>query len=161
MTLAIQNDAQLSLPSDLEIVIVRDFEAPRALVFDAWTKAEHMRRWYSMCHFTLTVCDIDCRVGGAYRIVFHEAERATDHALSGEFSQVERPSRLTFTERYELMPGSDHVIALTFEDRGSGVTRLEQRMTYPSKQVRDGHLASGFETATAESLRSLERFLSA
>lgn len=160
MNLAIQN-AALSLPSDLEISIARDFEAPRALVFDAWTKAEHLRRWYRMCHFTLSSCEVDCRVGGSYRIVFHEAERATDHVLSGEFQELERPSRLVFSERYELIPGSDHVITMTFEERDGGVTRFEQRMKYPSKQARDGHLASGFETATAESLQSLARFLSA
>lgn len=159
MQLSIQSTAALSLPSDLEIAIVRDFKAPRTLVFDAWTKAEHMRRWFGMCHFTLALCEVDCRVGGKYRFVFHEAERGMDHALSGEFQQVERPARLVFSERYEPVPGSDHRVALTFEER-DGVTRLEQRMTYPSKQARDGHLASGLESATAESLNRLEQFLS-
>ena len=160
MNAKLEKTATLSLPSDLEIAIVRDFSAPRALVFDAWNKAEHVRRWYRMCHFTFTRCEVDCRVGGAYRFVFHEAERATDHVLSGEFREVEPPSRVVFTERYELFPGSEHVITLTFEERAGG-TRFEQRMTYPSKQVRDGHLASGFEAALFESLNDLERFLSA
>jgi uncharacterized protein YndB with AHSA1/START domain len=158
VTIADQTSAALSLPSDLEIAMIRDFKAPRALVFDAWTKAEHVRRWYGMCHFTFTSCELDCRVGGAYRFVFHERERATDHVLSGEFREVERPTRVVFTERYEAYPGSDHVVTLTFEDHGPG-TRLEQRMKYPSKQARDAHLASGFETSLAASLSALERFL--
>lgn len=158
MNLRDQKNATLTLPSDLEISIVRDFEAPRALVFDAWTKAEHVRRWYAMCHFTFNGCELDCRVGGSYRFVFHEAERATDHVLSGEFREVEPPSRVVYTERYELIPGSDHLITLTFEDLG-GKTRLEQRMKYPSKQARDGHLASGFEAVLFESLNNLERYL--
>lgn len=159
MTLELHDNAALSLPSDLDIAITRDFAAPRALVFDAWTKAEHVRRWYGMCHFAFTLCEVDCRVGGKFRFVFHEAERATDHVLSGEYREVERPFRVVFTQRYELFPGSEHVVTLTFEEH-DGRTRVEQRMRYPSKQVRDGHLASGFEAAVFQAWNDLARFLS-
>jgi uncharacterized protein YndB with AHSA1/START domain len=152
--------ATLSLPSDREISIMRDFKAPRALVFDAHSKAEHVRRWYGMCYFTLTTCDLDFRVGGAWRFVLHDAARGAEHALSGEFTEIQRPDRLVFTERYEPVPGSEHLVTLTFEEK-DGVTRLEQRMFYPSVEARDGHLRSGFEGATQESLRRLEEFLSA
>jgi uncharacterized protein YndB with AHSA1/START domain len=152
--------ATLSLPSDREISIVRDFKAPRDLVFDAWSKAEHVRHWYGMCHFTLTTCDLDFRVGGKWRFVMHDPERGADHPLSGEFTEIRRPDRMVFTERYEPVPGSEHVVTLTFEET-NGVTRFEQRMFYPSVEARDGHLRSGFEPATQESLRRLEEFLSA
>jgi len=150
--------AKLSLPSDREILVVRDFEAPRALLFDMWSKPEHVRRWYGCAAFTLPICEIDFRVGGSWRWVMHNPADETDHAMSGEYREIVRSERISFTERYEPIAGSDHVCTLGFEER-DGVTTQTQHFVYPSTQVRDGHLQAGMEGGMEETFARIDALL--
>lgn len=147
---------KLSLPNDREIVIVRDFNATKPNVFDAWCKPEWIARWYGCAEQTLTVCEVDLREGGGWRFGLHDAAAGFDHVFSGVYRQIDRPNQLVFTERYEAIPGSDHVVALGFEDRG-GVTTMTMRIIHESKEARDGHLSSGMETGLEESFDRLEQ----
>lgn len=154
--------ANLTLPSDREIVITRDFHAPRRLVFDAWSNREQVPRWYGCREFTMTACEIDLREGGRWRWALLAPDGVL-HTFSGEYREIVRPERLVFTERYEPVPGSDHVVALSFEERAGAtpITTMTQRMLYPSSVQRDGHLQSGMERGLQDTLRRLDELVMA
>lgn len=145
---------KLSLPNDREILIVRDFNARQSNVFDAWCKPEWIAQWYGCSAQTMSRCEVDFREGGAWR--WGLRDETFEHVCSGVYRQIERPNRLVFTERYEAIPGSDHVVSLGFEER-AGVTTMTMRIIHESKEARDGHLSSGMETGLEESFDRLEQ----
>jgi uncharacterized protein YndB with AHSA1/START domain len=149
--------ATLTLPSDKEILIVRDFKAPSARVFDAWTKPEYIRRWYGCETMDMHLCEVDFQEGGSWRFALRDAD-GIEHAYSGEYQTIVRPDRLVFTERYEPVPGSDHLVTLTFTEQ-RGVTTMSMHLLYPSTQHRDGHLKAGMESGVQETLNRLEAVL--
>lgn len=149
----------LTMPSDTEIVITRSFNAPRKLVFEAWTKPEHVRRWYGLSFLAMTVCEIDLRVGGKWRYVLRSPD-GSEHGFSGEYQAITPPKRLVYSEGYEgLPPGHDYLVTTTFDEQ-DGKTTLTSRMLYKSKEDRDGHVASGMEPGMRETLDRLEHLLS-
>jgi uncharacterized protein YndB with AHSA1/START domain len=151
-------EAILSLPSDREILIVRAFQARKATVFEVWSKPEHVRRWYVCPALTMPLCEMDFREGGKWRWVLRDPTQGVDHPISGEYREITRADRLVFTQRYEPIPGSDHLVTLTFEEQG-GVTTLTQRILHGSKQGRDAHLKSGMEQGLVETFERLEALL--
>lgn len=152
------NAMTVTMPSDLEIVITRTFNAPQGLVFEAWTKPEHVRRWYGLKSLTMTVCEIDLRVGGGWRYVLREPG-GNEHAFSGEYREVTPPARLVHTEGYEgLPPGHDYLVTTTFDEQ-HGKTTLRSRMLYKTKEDRDAHVASGMEPGMRETLGRLAELL--
>jgi uncharacterized protein YndB with AHSA1/START domain len=154
-----QNGFTVTLPSDREILITRVFNAPRQLVFEAWTQPEHVRRWFGGCgNMTVTVCEIDLRVGGSWRYVLHDASNGSDFALSGEYQEIVPPERLVATERYEPVPDSEHLNILTLIEQ-NGRTTLQIRIQHSSREQRDGHFQSGMEAGLRESLNRLEVIL--
>jgi uncharacterized protein YndB with AHSA1/START domain len=154
-----QNGFSLTLPSDREILITRVFNAPRQLVFEAWTQPEHVKRWFGGCTpMVMTVCEIDLRVGGKWRYVLHDASNNTEHGFAGEYREIVRPERLVATERYEPVPNSDHLNTLTLSEQ-NGKTTLHILIQHQSQEQRDGHLQSGMETGLRETLNRLETVL--
>jgi len=149
---------RISTPNDLDIVLLRDFRAPMALVFEAMSKAEHVRRWFHNCPgMELPVCEVDFRVGGKFRYVMKmQGDPGGGGELSGEYTEIVRPDRIVHTQRWAPVPGSDHVVTLTFEEK-NGVTTLTQRMTHTSKTNRDGHLQSGLDKAIEFTFTTLEK----
>src|SRR5258708_29204146 len=93
----------MTLPSDREILIERVFNAPRRLVFEALTTPEHVARWYGPRAMTLTSCEIDLRVGGAWRYVLRDPA-GNDFAFSGEYKEIVPPERLASTANYAGTP---------------------------------------------------------
>jgi uncharacterized protein YndB with AHSA1/START domain len=152
--------AKLTLPSDTEILIEREFKARKASVFDAWCKREWIAQWYGCADQQLTTCETDFREGGEWRWVLRDATSGVDHAFSGRYRSIDRPNRLVFSERYEAIPGSDHTVALTFDER-DGVTTLSMRIIHESQANRDGHLKSGMESGIQESFDRIEQLASA
>src|SRR5688572_25513590 len=102
-----QNEKQqprsvVTLPNDRDVVVVRTFNAPRTLVFDAWTRPELVRRWLlGPPGWTMPVCEMDVRVGGKYRWRWRSDESGKEFGFVGEFREVVRPSRIVHVERYE------------------------------------------------------------
>jgi uncharacterized protein YndB with AHSA1/START domain len=152
------SDAKLLLPSDREIVIVRAFQARKDSVFEAWSKPEHVRRWYVCSTMTMPVCEIDFRAGGKWRWVQRDPASGTDHPISGEYREITRADRLVFTERYEPVPQSEHLVTLTFEER-NGVTTLTHHILHASKENRDGHLQSGMDRGLPDLFARLDAVL--
>jgi uncharacterized protein YndB with AHSA1/START domain len=142
------NKLTVELPSDLEIVMSRTFDAPRSLVFEAHSKAEHVRRWYGPKGSTMTVCDLDFRPGGSYRYVLREKD-GQEYGFRGEFREIVPPERIVVTFEFEGMPGHVSVESMRFEER-DGKTTIISTSRFDSKEDRDGMLQSGMEEGAAE-----------
>jgi uncharacterized protein YndB with AHSA1/START domain len=136
---------KITTPSDLEIAMTREFDAPRHLVFDAMTTPKHVSRWLGCAEYPMTVCEIDLHVGGAYRFIMR-TPGGGDMTLQGVYREVLRPQRVVFVEQL-LMPGftsPEYQVTSTFDELGDR-TRLTTTILHSSKENRDGHLNSGIE----------------
>lgn len=112
------------------LVLTRTFQAPAALVFDAWSDPKHLGRWWGPNDFTLPHCEQDFRVGGRYRFCMRGPD-GSDHWVRGEYTLIDRPHRLVFTWLREDADGDiwcDTVVAITLEQRGA-VTLLTLNQT--------------------------------
>jgi uncharacterized protein YndB with AHSA1/START domain len=146
---------KVTTPSDREIVLTRLFDAPRQLVFDAMTRPEHVRRWWGILddRYSVTVCDIDLRPGGAWRFVGRHPKGEV--AFNGVYREIAPPDRLVFTEIFEPFPDVESVVSSVFTEE-DGKTRLTATCTYPSIDVRDMVVKSGMEKGAAISYDRLE-----
>lgn len=151
---------QVTTPTDCEIEIIRDFHAPRQLVFDAFTKPELVRQWLlGPPGWSMPVCEIDLKVGGRYLYVWRK-QGVPDMGVGGVFREIEAPSRIVVTEKFDeaWYPG-EALNTTAFEQQGS-VTRTTIRVRYQSKEARDTARRSGMEHGMAASLNGLEELVS-
>src|SRR4249920_80587 len=127
----------VSTPSDREIQVTRDFHAPRRLVFDAFTKPDLVRRWLlGPPGWTMPLCEIDLRVGGAYRYVWRK-EGEKDMGMGGVFRDIVAPERLVATERFDDAWYPGEALDTTVFDEKNGMTRVTLTVSYESKEARD------------------------
>ncbi len=154
--------ATVSLPSDREILITREFDAPAALVFEAWTTPELVKRWWGFGDSEWLVCEIDLREGGKWRYVTRETRDANSFEVGfhGVYRTIEAPHRLVSTEVYEGFPGPDPdaaaaVNTMVLEER-DGVTTMTTTVLHVLQEHRDAHIASGMESGMQVSLDRLE-----
>ena len=145
----------VTTPSDQEIRLMRLFDAPRHLVFEAMTRPEHVRRWWGQLGegYSVPVCEIDLRPGGRWRFVNRHPKG--EAAFFGEYREITPPSRLVFTEIFAEFPDSVSVVAAEFTDEG-GKTRFTATVRYPSRDMRDIVLGSGMEKGAGISYDRLE-----
>jgi uncharacterized protein YndB with AHSA1/START domain len=153
---AVNSDSfKVTTPSDRAIRLTRLFNAPRALVFEAMTRPEHVRQWWGQLGegYSVPVCEIDFRVGGKWRFVNRHPKG--EAAFHGEYREINPPSRVVFTEIFEDFPDSVSVVTseLVEED---GKTRLIATVEYPSLEVRDMVIASGMSRGAGISYDRLE-----
>jgi uncharacterized protein YndB with AHSA1/START domain len=149
-------EVTVTLPSDREIVFTRHFERPRHLLFDAWTKPEHMRHWWGCAGSTLPSCEVDLRPGGAWRVVLRMAD-GSEHPFSGVYREIVPGSRLVYTECYEnpQIGSPEWITTITFEDLEGG-TQLTHAILHRSREIRDGHLQAGMEEGAIQTLNRLD-----
>lgn len=159
MTIDRTGSAEVTLPSDTEILITREFDAPAELVFDVWTTPEHVRNWWGWETDPMTLCEIDLRVGGKWRFVAVNEDYG-EVEFYGEYLEIDRPQRLVTTEVFAPYPDSPAVNTLTLEEN-DGVTTMTILVEYPSKEARDATIASGMESGLQHSLDRADRVLSA
>lgn len=145
---------EITLPSDEEILITREFEAPKELVFRAFTTPELIARWWGGRRGNVTLAEIDLRVGGRWRYVL-TANEGFEVAFHGEFREVVPNERIVNTEVYEAMPEGEALVTVTFEE-GDGRTTLRMLTRMESKEARDGLLESGMEVGVEEGMEILE-----
>jgi uncharacterized protein YndB with AHSA1/START domain len=140
-------------PSDREVVMTREVEAPRELVFDAWTTPEHVQQWMlGPSGWTMPVCEIDLRPGGAWRFVWGRAD-GTEMEMRGEYREVTPPERLVSTESWGGdWPETINTVTLSEED---GKTTITQTVLYPSQEARDAALETGMKDGVSESFDRL------
>ncbi len=148
----------VTTPSDREIVITRVFDAPRELVFEAHTSCEHLRHWWGPRRYEVASCEIDFCPGGAWRIV-HRAE-GEEHVFSGEYREIVRPERISWTFEWGGAPGHISVDTLTLEEQ-EGNTTVTSTSVFDSVEDRDGMLQSGMEAGLAETWDRLDEYLEA
>jgi uncharacterized protein YndB with AHSA1/START domain len=152
--------ARVTLPADEQILITREFDAPKHLVFRAWTTPELVKRWWSANRGEVTVAEIDLRVGGAWRYVM-VADGGVEVAFHGEYREIVPNERIVSTEVYEGMPqpdgaeqGTVNTATFTEED---GRTTLTILVEAPSKEIRDAIIDSGMEAGMQDALDLLEQ----
>jgi uncharacterized protein YndB with AHSA1/START domain len=144
----------LTLPSEREVVLRREFDAPRRLVWEAHTKAEHIPRWWGPAKYTTTIVQMDVRPGGAWRFT-QVGPDGVEHGFRGEYREIVPIERIVQTFAYDGAPGQVAVETLTFEERG-GKTILTSTAVFPSREARDGMVQSGMEEGAAEGYDRLE-----
>jgi uncharacterized protein YndB with AHSA1/START domain len=147
--------ATIATPSDREIVITRTFHAPLRVVFDAWTKPEHVRQWWDPSRTPLATCEIDLRPDGAFRFV-HQGAAGSAHSFTGIYRDVAPPERLVFTT--PSPSGAESVGTLVFSER-EGRTTLTLTITCASAADRDALLEMRIDVGTARTLDNLEDYL--
>jgi uncharacterized protein YndB with AHSA1/START domain len=146
-----------TMPSDLEIAMTRIFDAPRELVFAAYTDPKHVPNWWGLRSTTTIVDKMDVRPGGGWRYIQREPD-GTEYAFRGEYREIAPPDRLVYTFEFEGMPGQVVVDSLVFEDLG-GKTKLTATSLFASKEARDGMMESGMEEGATESWDRLAELL--
>jgi uncharacterized protein YndB with AHSA1/START domain len=146
---------EVTTVSDQEIRMTRLFDAPRQLVFEAMTSPEHVKRWWGQLGegYSVPVCEIDLRVGGAWRFVNRHPRG--EAAFYGEYREITPPDRLVFTEIYEPFPESVSVVTAEFVDEG-GKTRFTATVRYSSLEVRDMVISTGMARGAGISYDRLE-----
>jgi uncharacterized protein YndB with AHSA1/START domain len=127
--------AVIEFPNDLEIVITREFDAPIALVFDVFTKPEHVRKTFAPFGEEVTVCSIDLRVGGIYHIVM-VTDDGTECSFRGTYLEVEPPTRTVQTWLFDGWPDAEAVESMDLHET-DGVTKLTHRLAFRDKAGRD------------------------
>ena len=155
------DQTSMTLQGDREIVIARTFNAPARLVFDAWTKAELVKRWFAPKSrgVELVECTAEVKVDGAYRYVMQRAG-SEPFAFSGKYLEVTPHSKLVYTQTFEPMAAAGYAeISVTFAER-DGKTHLVSTERYPSAAVRTAAIESGMESGMRETIDQLDSLVS-
>ena len=158
--------AQVTLPSEREVKVVRSFKAPRTLVYRAYTEPQLVQRWLlGPPGWSMPVCEMDVRVGGRYRWRWRNDQNGSEFGFSGTFREVQPASRLVHTEAYDPgtvgdeYPGNESIVTVTFSE-DAGVTTVETLIDFGSKAARDGALATGMTDGMEQSYQLLDKYLS-
>jgi uncharacterized protein YndB with AHSA1/START domain len=158
VAVAASGKATVTLPSDQEILITREFDAPRHLVYKAWTTPELVKRWWSGHRGEVKSAEIDLRVGGRWRYVM-VANGGFEVAFHGEYREIVPDERIVTTEVYELpdAPEGDGALnTVTFSEAG-GRTTLTLLVRTASREERDAIMDSGMEVGLQEQMELLEQ----
>jgi uncharacterized protein YndB with AHSA1/START domain len=155
MAVTSSGTAKLTLPTDEEILITREFDAPRHLVYKAWTTPELVKRWWSGGGGEVTVAEIDLRVGGTWRYVML-AQGEHEVAFHGEYREIVPDERIVTTEVYEAMPDGEPALNIVTFTEADGRTTLELLMRVTDKETRDMILNTGMETGVQGQMDILE-----
>ena len=147
---------EVTLPSDREILLTRVFNAPPRLVWEVMSKPEYVRRWWCcMEGFTMTVCEIDLRVGGKWRYAMRGPD-GNEFAFNGEYREIAAAVRVVNTEIFEPFPDHPALVTTTFQAQGEN-TLFKSLVLHDSKESRDMHLQSGMEQGAALAYDRLEQ----
>lgn len=155
MTTADPKRATVTTPTDTQILITREFDAPRHLVYLAWTTPELLRRWWHANRSQITEIEMDVRVGGRWRWAAKALESGYEFSFYGEYREVVPDERLVSTETFSGAPEAQAVDTTTFTEK-DGRTYLEILVEHQSRENRDAHLNSGMEDGLQDALRLLE-----
>ncbi|MEO8126176.1 MAG: SRPBCC family protein [Bryobacteraceae bacterium] len=147
---------EVTTPTSREIVLTRVFDAPRQMVFDAFTKPELLRRWFGPRGWSLVVCEVDLTVGGNWRFVLRGPD-GKEMGMRGVYLEITPPERSVHRESFDDYPGESQVTAVFVEKAGK--TTLTATVLYPSEAVRDIVIQSGMEHGAAESYDKLAELL--
>ena len=160
MAVTSSGTATVTLPTDRQILITREFDAPKHLVYRAWTTPELVKRWWHANRGEATIAEIDLRVGGAWRYVMVTPD-GVEVAFHGEYREIVPNERIVSTEVYEGIPDAEehaalNILTLTEQD---GRTTLTVLVEHPTKEGRDAHINSGMEDGMQDAMDLLEQLV--
>ena len=141
----------ITTPGDRQIVVTRIFDAPRPVVFEAWTKAEHVAQWWDPSGVPLAVCEIDLRPNGAFRWVNRAPDGGEGHSFTGNYREIAPPERLVFA-------GLVGIATLVFTEDGKK-TKLTMTIECATSKDRDALLQMRVDAGTAQTLENLAAYL--
>ncbi|MET0127125.1 MAG: SRPBCC family protein [Solirubrobacterales bacterium] len=147
--------AVVTLPTDKQILIEREFDAPKELVYKAYTTPELIKRWWAGKRGEVTLVEVDLRVGGGWRYVMNASSGGFEVGFHGEYREIVPNERLVSTEVYEGMPDAEALDTLTLTEE-NGRTKLSILVEHQKQEHRDGHIESGMEGGMQESMDALE-----
>jgi uncharacterized protein YndB with AHSA1/START domain len=147
---------KVTTPGEREIVLTRVFDAPRQMVFDAFSKPELLRHWFGPRGWSLDVCEVDLRVGGGFRFVL-QGPGGQRMGMRGVYKEIVPPERSVHLESFDDYPGESQVTTVFVEQDGK--TTMTATVLYPSQEVRDAVIRSGMEHGAAESYDRLAELL--
>ena len=147
---------KVTLPSDREVTLTRVFDAPRHLVFEAFFNPELLKRWFGPRGWTLSVCEVDFKVGGKWRYILRGPD-GKEIGMSGVYREIKAPERTVHSERFDDYPGESQVTSTWVEHDGK--TTLTATVLAESKEIRDAVIKSGMEHGAAETYDKLAELL--
>ena len=157
--------AQVTMPSDREVKVMRSFRAPRALVFKAYTEPALVRQWMlGPPGWSMPVCEMDVRVGGKYSWRWRSDTEDKEFGFKGTFREVQPPSKIVHTEAYDPgsvggeYPDGEAIITTSFTEEG-GVTTVTTLMDFGSKAARDNAMSTGMTDGMEQSYQLLDNVL--
>jgi uncharacterized protein YndB with AHSA1/START domain len=158
-TNAVKKNLQVTMPSEREVAMARVFDAPRELLFKAWTEPALLKRWlYGPEEWPLRVCEIDLRVGGALRFEWGPYE-GKSMGLSGVYREIAAPDRLVFSETWDdNWTGGETLVTMTFVER-DGKTTVTQTVQYSSRAAREAALKTGMTRGVEQAYQRLDEIL--
>jgi uncharacterized protein YndB with AHSA1/START domain len=145
-------------PGKQEIVLTREFDAPRELVFRAWLEPELLARWLGPDRLVMEIVEMDSRSGGSWRFIHREPDGSAEYGFHGIHHDVTPPARIIRTFEFEGCPGHVQLETLLLEDAG-GRTRMTAQSVFQSVEDRDGMIASGMESGVREGFARLDELL--
>jgi uncharacterized protein YndB with AHSA1/START domain len=155
-----EGNLQVTARGDREILMTRAFGAPRSMVFDAYTKPELVKRWLlGPSGWSMPVCEIDLRVGGAYRYVWRNDSSGNEMGIRGVYREVVVPERVVSTEAFDQAWYEGEAIGTLILSEQDGKTVVTQTILYASQKTRDTVLKSGMERGVKASYDRLEELL--
>jgi uncharacterized protein YndB with AHSA1/START domain len=147
---------KLATRGEREIVMTREFNAPRRLLFDAFTKPEMVRQWLlGPPGWSMPVCEIDLKVGGKYRYVWRQDSDGTEMGMGGVYREIVAPERLVSTEKFDEAWYPGEAVGTIVLSEQSGKTTVTQTILYESREARDAILKTGMEKGLAASYERL------
>ena len=150
---------KVTTPSDREIAMTRVFAAPRRLVFEAWTKPEHLKRWLGVhAGWVMAVCEIDLRVGGGYRYLWR-APNGAEMGMRGEYREIVVPEKLVASEVFDQSWYDGSAVSTLSLVEHAGKTTCTTSVIYDSKEIRDKVLQSPMEEGVADGFDNLAKLL--
>jgi uncharacterized protein YndB with AHSA1/START domain len=147
--------AKVTLPAETQILITREFDAPKHLVYKAWTTPKLVKRWWNAKRGEVTIADIDLRVGGTWRWVM-VTDDGFEVAFHGEYREIVPNEKIVTTEVFEGMPDAAALNTLEFSEE-DGRTTITLLVDHASKEHRDGHINSGMEAGMQDAMDLLEQ----
>ena len=158
--MATPGNLKLTTRGDREIVIIRAFDAPRKLVFDAFTKPELVKQWLlGPDGWSMPVCEIDLKVGGKYRYAWRRDKDGTEMGMGGVYREIVAPERIVATEKFDQSWYPGEAVGTSVLTEQGGKTTLTQTILYESREARDGVLKSGMEKGVVASYDGLAKLL--
>jgi uncharacterized protein YndB with AHSA1/START domain len=141
--------------SEREVTITRVFDAPARLLFEAYSKPEHIMRWFGPVGWPVTLCEMDFRVGGKFRFAMTGPSGRQNTPFGGEYLEIIPDRKIVYDNGFETKGAGRMVVTVSFDELGDGQTRMAIHTVFESIAMRNSHLSRGFEQGTNSGLDQL------